>query len=52
VLPVPLLRAGQTVGPLPTVAEGRERVTHALATLTEDGLRLSPGEPALPTLFC
>jgi nicotinate phosphoribosyltransferase len=51
VLPVPLLREGQPVGALPTLQEGRERVAGALTTLPWDGLRLSPGEPALPTVF-
>ncbi|MBV8540316.1 MAG: nicotinate phosphoribosyltransferase [Pseudonocardiales bacterium] len=51
VLPVPLLREGHPVGPPPTLHEGREHVTKALATLPCDGLRLSPGEPALPTVF-
>jgi nicotinate phosphoribosyltransferase len=51
VLPVPLLREGQPVEPLPTLQEGRERVAAALASLPWDGLRLSPGEPALPTTF-
>ncbi|HWR48401.1 MAG TPA: nicotinate phosphoribosyltransferase [Pseudonocardiaceae bacterium] len=51
VLPVPLLREGQPIGPPPTLQEGRERVTTALGTLPWDGLRLSPGEPALPTVF-
>jgi nicotinate phosphoribosyltransferase len=51
VLPVPLLREGQPVGSPPTVQDGRERVTAALTTLPWDGLRLSLGEPALPTVF-
>jgi nicotinate phosphoribosyltransferase len=51
VLPIPLLREGQPTGPPPTLQEGRERVTTALSTLPRDGLRLSPGEPALPTIF-
>jgi nicotinate phosphoribosyltransferase len=51
VLPVPLLREGQPVGSPPTIQDGRERVTAALTSLPWDGLRLSPGEPALPTLF-
>jgi nicotinate phosphoribosyltransferase len=51
VLPVPLLREGQPVDPLPTLQDGRERVAAALASLPWDGLRLSPGEPALPTAF-
>jgi nicotinate phosphoribosyltransferase len=51
VLLVPLLREGQPVGPPTTLQDGRERVTAALTTLPWDGLRLSPGEPALPTVF-
>jgi nicotinate phosphoribosyltransferase len=50
-LPVPLLREGRPVGPPPTLHEGRERVTAALTSLPREGLRLSPGEPALPTVF-
>ena len=48
VLPVPLLRQGQPIGPLPTLQEGRERVTTALATLPWDGLHLSPASPPSP----
>jgi nicotinate phosphoribosyltransferase len=51
VLPVPLLREGQPVGSPLTIQDGRERVTAALTSLPWDGLRLSPGEPAIPTLF-
>jgi nicotinate phosphoribosyltransferase len=51
VLPVPLLREGQPVGSPATVQDGRERVTAALTSLPWDGLRLSSGEPALPTVF-
>jgi nicotinate phosphoribosyltransferase len=51
VLPVPLLRGGQPAGPPPVLQEGRERVTAALGTLPWEGLRLSPGEPAVPTVF-
>jgi nicotinate phosphoribosyltransferase len=51
VVPVPLLRDGQPVGPPTTVRNGRERVTAALTSLPWDGLRLSHGEPALPTVF-
>ncbi len=51
VLPVPLLRDGQPVGPQPTLQEGRERVAVALTTLPWDGLRLFPGEPAIPTVL-
>ncbi|MDT7595799.1 MAG: nicotinate phosphoribosyltransferase [Pseudonocardiales bacterium] len=51
VLPVPLLREGQPVGSPLTIQDSRERVTAALTSLPWDGLRLSPGEPAIPTLF-
>jgi nicotinate phosphoribosyltransferase len=51
VLPVPLLREGQPVGSPATLQDGRERVTAALTSLPWDGLRLSSGEPALPTVF-
>ncbi len=50
-LPVPLLRDGQPVGPSPTLQESRERVAGALTTLPADGRRLSPGNPAIPTVF-
>ncbi|MGH3803092.1 MAG: nicotinate phosphoribosyltransferase, partial [Pseudonocardiaceae bacterium] len=51
VLPVPLLREGHPVGPPSTVHQGREWVRAALSSLPADGLRLSPGEPAIPTVF-
>ncbi|MDQ3760190.1 MAG: nicotinate phosphoribosyltransferase [Actinomycetota bacterium] len=51
VLPVPLLRDGQPVNSPPTLQEARERVITALTSLPLDGLRLSPGEPAIPTVF-
>jgi nicotinate phosphoribosyltransferase len=51
VLPVPLVREGQPVGSPPTLQQGRERVQAALASVPADGLRLSPGEPAIPTVF-
>ena len=50
-LPVPLLREGQPVTPPTTLHQGRERVRAALSRLPPDGLRLSPGEPAIPTVF-
>ena len=50
-LPVPLLREGHPVGPPDTLQQGRERVRAALGSLPVDGLKLSPGEPAIPTVF-
>jgi nicotinate phosphoribosyltransferase len=51
VLPVPLLREGQPVGPPATLKEARDRVRASLATVPWEGLRLSPGDPAIPTIF-
>ncbi|HEY3896166.1 MAG TPA: nicotinate phosphoribosyltransferase [Pseudonocardiaceae bacterium] len=51
VLPVPLLREGKPICSPPTLQEGRERLGTALTTLPWDGLRLSPGDPAIPTIF-
>jgi nicotinate phosphoribosyltransferase len=51
VLPVPLLRAGQPVGPMVTLEQGREKVRAGLHSLPWEGLRLSPGDPAIPTHF-
>jgi nicotinate phosphoribosyltransferase len=51
VLPVPLLREGQPVGPPPTLERGREQVRAGLHSLPWEGLRLSPGDPAIPTSF-
>jgi nicotinate phosphoribosyltransferase len=47
----PLLRAGTTVSDLPTLAESREHLRAATVTLPWDGLKLSRGEPAIPTRF-
>jgi nicotinate phosphoribosyltransferase len=50
-LPVPLLRDGQLVGQLPSLNDARDRLKAALATLPPDAHRLSPGDPAIPTIF-
>ncbi len=44
----PLVRAGETVADL-DLASARERVTAGLLSLPWDGLKLSRGEPAIPT---
>jgi nicotinate phosphoribosyltransferase len=44
-----LLRAGERVPDLPTLAESREHLRAATVTLPWDGLKLSRGEPAIPT---
>ena len=51
VLQVPLLRGGQTVADPPTLEEGRQRVRRGLRSLPWEGLKLSHGEPAIPTVF-
>ncbi|MGH3982091.1 MAG: nicotinate phosphoribosyltransferase [Pseudonocardiaceae bacterium] len=51
VLPVPLLREGQPVDPPPSLQEARDRVRVALGSVPWEGLRLSPGDPAIPTIF-
>jgi nicotinate phosphoribosyltransferase len=45
----PFLRGGQSVADLPTLAESREHLRRATVTLPWDGLKLSRGEPAIPT---
>jgi nicotinate phosphoribosyltransferase len=45
----PLVRGGKPVDYLPTLAESREHLRAAMVTLPWDGLKLSRGEPAIPT---
>jgi nicotinate phosphoribosyltransferase len=45
----PLVRRGEPVAGLPTLAEAREHLRAATVTLPWDGLKLSRGEPAIPT---
>ncbi len=51
VLPVPLVREGRPVDSLPTLQDSRERVRRGLHSLPWEGLKLSPGDPAIPTVF-
>ncbi|MBK1785877.1 nicotinate phosphoribosyltransferase [Prauserella cavernicola] len=48
---VPLMRAGQPVDDLPTLEDGRQRLRRALVSLPWEGLKLSGGDPAIPTTF-
>jgi nicotinate phosphoribosyltransferase len=50
-LPIPLVRAGATVADVPTLEQGRERLREALVSVPWEGLKLSNGEPAIPTVF-
>jgi nicotinate phosphoribosyltransferase len=50
-LQIPLMRNGKRVDELPTLEENRERLRHALVSLPWEGLKLSDGEPAIPTVF-
>jgi len=45
----PLLRGGKPAAELPDLAACRERLQAAMVTLPWDGLKLSHGEPAIPT---
>ena len=51
VMPIPLMRGGEQVAGLETLAESRERLRAALVSVPWEGLKLSRGEPALPTVF-
>jgi len=51
VLPIPLVRGGETVADVPTLEQGRERLREALVSVPWEGLKLSNGEPAIPTVF-
>jgi nicotinate phosphoribosyltransferase len=46
----PLMRGGQPVDDLPTLEESRQRVREGLVSLPWEGLKLSQGEPAIPTI--
>ena len=49
-LQVPLVRAGVPVDDVATLSESREQVQAAIRTLPWEGLKLSRGEPAIPTI--
>lgn len=51
VLPVPLMRGGALVPGLETLDESRDRLRGALVSVPWEGLKLSRGEPAIPTVF-
>jgi nicotinate phosphoribosyltransferase len=49
VVPVPLIRGGDLVPDLPTLEQSREHLRAALVSVPWEGLKLSRGEPAIPT---
>ncbi|MDQ3404229.1 MAG: nicotinate phosphoribosyltransferase [Actinomycetota bacterium] len=49
-LQIPLMRGGQPVPGLPTLEESRNRVRQGMVSLPWEGLKLSAGEPAIPTV--
>jgi len=51
VLPMPMIRGGSPVAGLETLDESRERLRAALVAVPWEGLKLSRGEPAIPTVF-
>ncbi|MVU75646.1 nicotinate phosphoribosyltransferase [Nocardia sp. ET3-3] len=50
-LQVPLVRDGEVLADGPTLAQSRELVAEGLISLPWEGLKLSSGEPAIPTTF-
>lgn len=51
VLPVPMIRDGERVPGLSTLEESREHLRAALVSIPWEGLKLSHGDPAIPTAF-
>jgi nicotinate phosphoribosyltransferase len=50
-LQIPYLRGGRRVPDVPTLEESREHMRRVMVSLPWDGLKLSAGEPAIPTRF-
>ncbi|MGI5128471.1 nicotinate phosphoribosyltransferase [Pseudonocardia sp. CA-107938] len=48
---VPLIRGGELVPDLPSLEQSREHLRRALVSVPWEGLKLSRGEPAIPTVF-
>jgi nicotinate phosphoribosyltransferase len=49
-LQIPLMRDGRRVPSAPTLEQSREHLRDVTVTLPWDGLKLSKGEPAIPTI--
>ena len=50
VVPIPLVRGGEPVDGLPSLDESREHLRAALVSVPWEGLKLSKGDPAIPTI--
>ncbi|MEE4022584.1 nicotinate phosphoribosyltransferase [Gordonia sp. PKS22-38] len=50
-LQIPLIRDGDPVADLPTLADARDHLADALISLPWEGLGLSHGDPAVPTRY-
>ena len=50
-LQIPLVRRGERISGLPTLAQSREHLRHVLVSLPWEGLALSKGDPAIPTTY-
>jgi nicotinate phosphoribosyltransferase len=50
-LQVALMRGGRPAGDLSTLAQSRQRVREGLVSLPWEGLKLSHGDPAIPTVY-
>ncbi|WP_405489829.1 nicotinate phosphoribosyltransferase [Nocardia sp. NBC_00511] len=50
-LQVPMVRKGEVLADRPSLEQSRELVTKSLISLPWEGLKLSAGEPAIPTTF-
>ncbi|WP_232664693.1 nicotinate phosphoribosyltransferase [Pseudonocardia sp. TRM90224] len=51
VVPIPMIRGGEQLDGLPTLEESREHLRAALVSVPWEGLKLSRGEPAIPTVL-
>jgi len=51
VVPIELVKSGEPVNGLPTLADAREHLRANLVAIPWEGLKLSRGEPAIPTTF-
>jgi len=51
VLPIPMMRAGSVVPGLPDLMRSRDHLKQRLVSLPWEGLKLSQGDPAIPTVF-